>query len=59
MTPAAEYKRADLLFSDLNRLRAIHENAGPFQVDFGGKAHPTESGKNNHSKGGRGGCCSA
>lgn len=43
---AAEYKRADLLFSDLNRLRSIQENAGPFQVIFGGKAHPRdEAGK--------------
>ena len=43
---AAEYKRADLLFSDLNRLRAIQKNAGPFQVVFAGKAHPRdESGK--------------
>jgi glycogen phosphorylase len=43
---AAEYKRADLLFSDLNRLRTIQKNAGPFQVVFGGKAHPRdESGK--------------
>lgn len=43
---AAEYKRADLLFSDLNRLRAIRQNAGPFQVIFGGKAHPQdEAGK--------------
>jgi len=43
---AAEYKRADLLFSDLNRLRAIRKNAGPFQVVFGGKAHPRdEAGK--------------
>jgi starch phosphorylase len=43
---AAEYKRADLLFSDLNRLRAIRKNAGPFQIIFGGKAHPQdEAGK--------------
>lgn len=43
---AAEYKRPDLLFSDLNRLRAIRQNAGPFQVIFGGKAHPQdEAGK--------------
>lgn len=43
---AAEYKRADLLFSDLSRLRAIQKNAGPFQVVFGGKAHPRDdSGK--------------
>jgi glycogen phosphorylase len=39
---AAEYKRADLLFSDLNRLRAIQKNVGPFQVVFGGKAHPRD-----------------
>jgi glycogen phosphorylase len=39
---AAEYKRADLLFSDLNRLRAIQKNVGPFQVVFGGKAHPQD-----------------
>jgi starch phosphorylase len=43
---AAEYKRADLLFTDLNRLRAIQKDAGPFQVVFGGKAHPRdEAGK--------------
>jgi starch phosphorylase len=43
---AAEYKRADLLFADLNRLRAIRRNAGPFQIVFGGKAHPQdEAGK--------------
>jgi starch phosphorylase len=43
---AAEYKRADLLFVDLNRLREIRQNAGPFQIVFGGKAHPQdEAGK--------------
>jgi starch phosphorylase len=43
---AAEYKRADLVFSDLNRLRAIREKAGPFQIIFSGKAHPRdEAGK--------------
>lgn len=41
---AAEYKRADLLFSDLNRLRTIRQNAGSLQVIFGGKAHPTDEG---------------
>jgi glycogen phosphorylase len=39
---AAEYKRADFLFFDLNRLRSIQKNAGPFQVVFGGKAHPRD-----------------
>ena len=43
---AAPYKRADLLFSDLDRLRAIVEHAGPLQVVMAGKAHPRdESGK--------------
>ena len=43
---AAEYKRADLVFSDLKRLRAIRESVGPFQMIFGGKAHPNdEAGK--------------
>ncbi len=43
---ATGYKRADLLFSDLDRLRRIARGAGPLQVIFGGKAHPRdESGK--------------
>lgn len=43
---AAEYKRADFLFMDFDRLRAIRQNVGPFQIVFGGKAHPQdESGK--------------
>jgi starch phosphorylase len=37
---AAGYKRADLLFTDLERLAAIAEHAGPFQVIYSGKAHP-------------------
>ncbi len=37
---AALYKRADLLFSDLERLRAITQNAGPIQIIYSGKAHP-------------------
>ena len=36
----ATYKRADLLFHDLERLKAIAAKAGPFQVVFAGKAHP-------------------
>jgi glycogen phosphorylase len=39
---ATEYKRGDLLFSDLNRLRAIRQNVGPMQVMYGGKAHPRD-----------------
>ncbi|MBI5626389.1 MAG: alpha-glucan family phosphorylase [Nitrosomonadales bacterium] len=39
------YKRPDLLFTDLERLRAIARNQ-PFQIVFAGKAHPNdESGK--------------
>jgi len=36
------YKRADLLFSDLERLRRIATAVGPFQVVFAGKAHPQD-----------------
>jgi len=43
---AAAYKRADLLFTNLTRLRAIRQRVGPFQVVYGGKAHPRdENGK--------------
>jgi len=43
---ATGYKRADLLFSDLNHLRRIAREAGPLQVVYAGKAHPRdESGK--------------
>ncbi len=37
---AAAYKRADLLFMDLDRLKRIAEKAGPFQIIYSGKAHP-------------------
>jgi starch phosphorylase len=37
------YKRPDLLFSDLQRLRAIAARL-PFQVVLGGKAHPRDEG---------------
>ena len=40
------YKRADLLFSDLVRLRRIAQQVGPIQILFAGKAHPRdEAGK--------------
>jgi starch phosphorylase len=39
---AAAYKRADMLFWDLERLRAIAEGAGPLQVIYAGKAHPRD-----------------
>jgi starch phosphorylase len=41
---AATYKRADLLFTDLNRLKKIAVESGPFQVIFAGKAHPQDQG---------------
>jgi starch phosphorylase len=39
---ATPYKRADLLFSDLDRLRAIAKHTGPLQIVYGGKAHPRD-----------------
>jgi starch phosphorylase len=41
---AAAYKRGDLLFSDLDRLRDIARHVGPLQVIYGGKAHPRDEG---------------
>ena len=39
---AATYKRADLLFDDIERLRAISRSSGAIQVVFAGKAHPRD-----------------
>jgi len=39
---AATYKRAALLFSDPERLKAIARDAGPIQLIFAGKAHPRD-----------------
>jgi starch phosphorylase len=40
------YKRAGLLFTDLERLRRIAGQAGPLQIIYAGKAHPRdEAGK--------------
>jgi starch phosphorylase len=41
---ATGYKRADLILSDLDRLREIAKNAGRFQIVFAGKAHPNDGG---------------
>jgi len=41
---AATYKRADLLFSDIERLKRIAQQIGPLQVIYGGKAHPKDEG---------------
>lgn len=39
---ATAYKRADLLFRDIDRLRAIAARAGKLQIIYGGKAHPRD-----------------
>ena len=36
------YKRADLIFSDLERLRRMTRRIGPLQIVYGGKAHPRD-----------------
>ena len=41
---AATYKRADLLFRDIERLKRISQSAGPIQIIYGGKAHPHDGG---------------
>jgi starch phosphorylase len=39
---ATAYKRADLIVSDLDRLRAVTAKAGRVQIVFAGKAHPRD-----------------
>jgi len=41
---ATGYKRADLILADLDRLRQIAKNSGPFQIVYAGKAHPHDAG---------------
>jgi starch phosphorylase len=41
---ATTYKRPDLLFSDLERLKGMAGRLGPMQVIYGGKAHPHDEG---------------
>ena len=41
---ATGYKRADLLISDLDRLRQIAKNSGQIQIIYAGKAHPNDGG---------------
>jgi starch phosphorylase len=40
---AAAYKRADLLLSDVKRLKEVYSKAGPFQIIYAGKAHPKDT----------------
>ena len=39
---ATAYKRADLLLSDIERLKEVYSKAGPFQIVYSGKAHPKD-----------------
>ena len=38
----ATYKRADLLFTDIERLKSISSKTGFFQIVYAGKAHPQD-----------------
>jgi starch phosphorylase len=38
----ATYKRADLLFTDIQRLKSIASKATPIQIVYAGKAHPQD-----------------
>ncbi len=40
---ATSYKRADLIFTDMEQLRKISREAGKFQIIFAGKAHPNDN----------------
>ena len=39
---AATYKRGDMLFSDINRLKRIANNSKGLQIIYAGKAHPND-----------------
>ena len=41
---ATGYKRGDLLFTDVERLKQIARQAGPIQLIYAGKAHPRDEG---------------
>ncbi len=41
---ATTYKRGDLLFTDIERLKGISSGVGSFQVIYAGKAHPKDQG---------------
>jgi starch phosphorylase len=41
---AATYKRGDLLFTDIERIKNISSKVGPLQVIYAGKAHPQDHG---------------
>jgi starch phosphorylase len=41
---ATAYKRGDLLFTDVERLKSIARQVGPLQLIYAGKAHPRDEG---------------
>lgn len=41
---ATTYKRGDLLFTDIERLKSISSRVGSFHVIYAGKAHPKDQG---------------
>ena len=41
---ATGYKRGDLLFTDVERLKRIAQDVGPIQLIYAGKAHPRDEG---------------
>ncbi|MGQ9638739.1 MAG: alpha-glucan family phosphorylase [Thermodesulfobacteriota bacterium] len=41
---ATTYKRGDLLFTDIDRLKHISSKVGRFQIVYAGKAHPQDQG---------------
>lgn len=41
---AASYKRADLIFEDIERLKKISADVGDIQLIYAGKAHPKDQG---------------
>lgn len=41
---ATPYKRADMIFTDPDRLAYIARQVGPLQIVYGGKAHPNDQG---------------
>ncbi|MSP39308.1 MAG: alpha-glucan family phosphorylase [Deltaproteobacteria bacterium] len=41
---ATGYKRGDLLFTDLEKLKKIAKQSGPLQLIYAGKAHPRDNG---------------
>jgi starch phosphorylase len=41
---ATGYKRGDLLFTDIEKLKSLSQRVGPIQLVYAGKAHPRDDG---------------